>query len=37
MDGKNQLGRRNLLDFVKGELTDTIEELEKEKGKKHKE
>jgi len=31
---KNQLGRRNLLDFVKGELTDTIEELEKEKGKK---
>jgi len=30
---KNQLGRRNLLDFVKGELTDTIEELEKEKGK----
>jgi len=31
---KNQLGRRNLLDFVKGELTDTIVELEKEKGKK---
>ena len=31
---KNQLGRRNLMDFVKGELTDTIEELEKEKGKK---
>jgi len=30
---KNQLGRRNLLDFVKGELIDTIEELEKEKGK----
>ena len=31
---KNQLGRRNLLDFVKGELYETIEELEKEKGKK---
>ena len=31
---KNQLGRRNLMDFAKGELTDTIEELEKEKGKK---
>ena len=30
----NQLGRRNLMDFVKGELTDTIEELIKEKGKK---
>ena len=29
----NQLGRRNLMDFVKGELTDTIEKLIKEKGK----
>lgn len=32
----NQLGRRNLMDFVKGELYSTIEELEKEKGKKKK-
>jgi len=31
----NQLGRRNLMDFVKGELYSTIEELEKEKGKKN--
>lgn len=29
----NQLGRRNLIDFVKGELYSTIEEFEKEKGK----
>jgi site-specific DNA-methyltransferase (adenine-specific) len=28
----NQLGRRNLQDFVKGELMKTLEELEKEKG-----
>jgi len=28
----NQLGRRNLMDFVKGELYFIIEELEKEKG-----
>lgn len=32
---KNQLGRRNLSDYVKGELHSTIEELEKEKGKKN--
>ena len=31
----NQLGRRNLMDFVKGELYSTIEELLKEKGKKN--
>jgi len=29
----NQLGRRNLQDFVKGELMKTIEELERQKGK----
>lgn len=28
----NQFGRRNLQDFVKGELMKTLEELEKEKG-----
>jgi N6-adenosine-specific RNA methylase IME4 len=28
----NQLGRRNLQDFVKGELMKTIEELERQKG-----
>tara|TARA_R110002126_G_scaffold104172_1_gene237691 strand:+ start:12 stop:1265 length:1254 start_codon:yes stop_codon:yes gene_type:complete len=31
----NQLGRRNLSDYVKGELYETIEKLEKEKGKKN--
>lgn len=29
----NQFGRRNLQDFVKGELMKTLEELEKQKGK----
>jgi N6-adenosine-specific RNA methylase IME4 len=29
---KNQLGRRNLADYVMGELYDIIEQLEKEKG-----
>ncbi|ANS03011.1 DNA modification methylase [uncultured Mediterranean phage uvDeep-CGR1-KM17-C101] len=31
----NQLGRRNLSDYVKGELMEEIENLEKEKGKKN--
>ena len=31
----NQLGRRNLSDYVKGELYETIEKLEKEKGEKN--
>lgn len=31
----NQLGRRNLSDYVKGELMEEIEKLEKEKGKKN--
>jgi site-specific DNA-methyltransferase (adenine-specific) len=30
---KNQFGRRNLQDFVKGELITTLEDLEKQKGK----
>ena len=30
---KNQFGRRNLEDFVKGELMKTLEDLEKQKGK----
>jgi DNA modification methylase len=33
---KNQLGRRNLADYVMGELYDIIEQLEKEKGKEEK-
>ena len=31
----NQLGRRNVSDYVKGELYETIEKLEKEKGEKN--
>jgi len=31
----NQLGRRNLSDYVKGELMEEIEKLEKQKGKKN--
>jgi len=31
----NQLGRRNLSDYVKGELMEEIEKLEKEKGKRN--